>query len=83
MNDKAQHLNNWPETSNAFPDLMTEEELIVFLRIPEISEAGDYHNVIEHLKRMRNLPRIQLCKKVLYPTHAILQCIRKETKKGE
>ena len=65
------------------PELMTEEELIHFLRIPEISEAVDYHNVIEHLKRMRNLPRLQLCKKVLYPTHAILQWIQKETKNGE
>ena len=60
-------------------ELMTENELIQFLRIPEISRADDYHNVIEHLKRMRNLPRIQLCNKVLYPTRAILDWVARET----
>jgi hypothetical protein len=61
------------------PELMTEDELIQFLRIPEISRADKYHNVVEHLKRMRNLPRIQLCNKVLYPTRAILEWIAQET----
>ena len=65
------------------PDLLTEDELIQFLRIPKISNAKDYQNVIEHLKRMRDLPRIQLCNKVLYPTRAILDWIQKETKTGE
>jgi len=34
-------------------ELMTEAEVIHFLRIPEISNSKDYHNVIEHLKRIR------------------------------
>jgi hypothetical protein len=47
------------------PELLTEEELIVFLRIPKISKSQDYHNVIENLKRMHDLPRIHICGKLL------------------
>ena len=39
-----------------FPELMTEEEVIRFLRIPEISNATNYRYVIENLKRMHDLP---------------------------
>jgi hypothetical protein len=59
--------------------LLSEDELIRFLRIPEISTAKDHHNVVEHLKRYRGLPRISICNKVLYPTKAILDWIEKET----
>lgn len=51
--------------------LMTEEELIDYLRIPEVSNATDFHNVIENLKRARDLPRIRLCNGVLYPKAAV------------
>ena len=61
------------------PELMTEDELIRFLRIPEISNAENHHNVIEHLKRVRNLPRIHICNKTLYPREAILKWIEQET----
>ena len=61
------------------PELMTEDELIRFLRIPQISGAKDHHNVVEHLKRYRGLPRIRICNKVLYPTQAILKWIERET----
>ena len=40
------------------PQLMTEDELIRFLRIPEISKASDYSNVIDNLRRMHDLPCI-------------------------
>jgi len=60
-------------------ELMTESEVIQFLRIPEVSNSKDYHNVIEHLKRFRNLPRIHICNKALYPKKAILEWIEKET----
>lgn len=53
------------------PELMTEEELIRFLRIPEISKSENYHNVIENLKRMHDLPRINICGRPLYPIEAI------------
>jgi len=42
----------------ATPELMTEAELVIFLRIPEIGKSRDHHNVIESLKRMRRLPPI-------------------------
>ena len=42
------------------PSLMTEEELIRVLRIPEISNAKSHRNVVENLKRTRGLPRIHL-----------------------
>ena len=61
------------------PDLMTEEELIFFLRISQISGSIDHHNTIEHLKRVRNLPRIHICNKTLYPREAILKWVERET----
>ena len=60
------------------PELLTEEELIVFLRIPEISGSNNHHNVIEHLKRVRRLPRIHICNKTLYPRKAIEEGIEKQ-----
>ena len=67
---------------NSF-ELMTESEVIHFLRIPEISNSSDYHNVIEHLKRVRGLPRIHICRKALYPKKAILEWVEKETDAGK
>ena len=65
--------------SKTYPDLMTEEELVKYLRVPEVSKSNNYHNVIEHLKRMRDLPRIHLCSKALCPLDAIRDWIKKET----
>ncbi len=61
--------------------LLTEEELIIFLRIPQISKAKNYHNVIAHLKRYCNLPCIHLCRQPLYPIQAILRWIEEKTQK--
>jgi len=61
------------------PELLTEEELIVFLRIPQVSKARDYSNVIENLKRMHGLPRIHICGKPLYPREAINEWIKNKT----
>jgi hypothetical protein len=68
---------------NRYPDLMTEEELINYLRVPEISNAKNYHFVVENLKRMRDLPRIHLCAKALYPLKAIREWIDKEVTTGK
>ena len=38
------------------PNLLTENQLIRFLRIPQISKDQNYRNAIAHLKRYRNLP---------------------------
>ena len=64
------------------PELLTEEELIRYLRIPEVSSARDYHNVIENLKRMHDLPRIHVCGKPLYPREALRQWIQEKTTNG-
>ena len=60
-------------------DLMTEDELVVYLRIPEVSKSKDYHNVVENLKRMHQLPRIRICGKPLYPKEAIREWIKGKT----
>ncbi len=70
-----------PDSNGGFttcPELLTEDELIRFLRIPQISSSKDHHNVIEHLKRYRDLPRIRICNKVLYPTQAIRKWIERD-----
>jgi len=53
------------------PTVTTEEELIRFLRIPEISSAGNHHHVVENLKRKHGLPRIHLCGKTVYLMDAV------------
>ena len=65
------------------PVLMTEAELIEFLRIPEISGSQNYHNVVEHLKKVRGLPRLHICHGVLYPLKAVLKWVEKETDVGK
>lgn len=65
------------------PELMTESDLIQFLRIPEVSNSKNYHNVIEHLKKFRGLPRIHICRRALYPKKAILKWVEKETDVGK
>jgi len=65
------------------PELMTESEVIQFLRIPEVSNSKNFHNVIEHLKKFRDLPRIHVCRKALYPKKAVLEWIEKETNTGK
>ena len=62
-----------------YPDLMTEQEVVEYLRISEVSNSTNYHNVIEHLKRMRDLPRIHICSKALYPLEAVREWIGKQT----
>ena len=64
-------------------ELMTEEELVVFLRIPEISKAKNYASVIENLKRMHNLPCIHLCRKPRYPVKAIEKWIDEQCEKAK
>ena len=64
-------------------ELMTEDELIVYLRIPEVSKSKDYHNVIENLKRMHQLPRIRICGKPLYPREAIKEWVKGKTTNGK
>ena len=61
------------------PDLMTESELVDYLRVPEVSRAKDYRNVIDNFKRFHDLPRIHICGQPLYPRTAILEWISDHT----
>ena len=63
------------------PDLLTEPELIAYLRIAEISKATNFRNAINNLKRFHDLPRIHICGQPLYPREAIQEWIRHKTAK--
>ena len=67
----------------ACSELLTEDDLIRFLRIPEISKANNYNNVIENLKRMHDLPCIHICKKPLYPLNAVRKWIEEKLPKEQ
>ena len=64
------------------PAVMTEEELVRFLRIPEISNAKNSRNVIENLKRMHDLPRVHLCGKTVYLTETVKQWLQERVTYG-
>lgn len=66
-----------------YPAVMTEEELIRFLRIPEISNATNYRHVIENLKRKHGLPRIHLCGRSVYPTDSVRQWLLQRVTCGQ
>lgn len=65
------------------PTVMTEQELIQFLRIPEISNATDYRHVIENLKRAHGLPRVHLCGKAVYLTDSVKAWLEKHVVCGQ
>jgi len=54
-----------------FPELMTETELMHFLRIPDVSPSANPHNVVENLKRFHHLPCIHIGRQPLYPLVAV------------
>jgi hypothetical protein len=65
------------------PESLTEGELIQYLRIPLVSSAADYGNVIGNLKRMHGLPCIHISKQPLYPLEAIRQWIQEKITKEQ
>jgi len=54
-----------------FPRLMTETELVHFLRIPDVSQAANPRHVVENLKRFHQLPCIHISRQPLYPLAAV------------
>jgi len=59
VNRTAWEIATHEECSQAgFPELMTETELVCFLRIPDVSHAANPHNVVENLKLFPRLPCI-------------------------
>ena len=83
--DITEHMPEERGDLTTCPALMREKELIKFLRIPELTTAKDYSNVIANLRRMHDLPCIHICRQPLYPREAVLQWIsdmvEKELKK--
>ncbi|MDI6451795.1 hypothetical protein [Anaerobaca lacustris] len=65
------------------PELLTEAELIQYLRIPLISGAADHGNVITNLKRMHGLPCIHISKQPLYPLEAIRLWVQEKIAKEQ
>jgi len=68
-------------TTDRFRDLMTEDEVIDFLRIPEVSNGADPHNVIDNLRRQRGLPCLHISRQPLYYRPAIRRWLRAEIEK--
>ncbi len=54
-----------------FPELMTETELMHFLRISDVSQGVSPRNVVENLKRFHQLPCIHISRQPLYPLAAV------------
>jgi hypothetical protein len=83
---QTQHpVTRLPEKDKArqfFPELMTEDELIQFLRIPEISKSKNHRQVIAHLKRFHRLPCIHISRQPLYPLEAIRQWVIEKVEAG-
>ena len=67
---------------NGFPELLTEDELVEFLRIPLVSRTGNHHNVVEHLKRARGLPCLHISKQPLYWLPAIRDWIQQQVEQN-
>lgn len=81
----AELANALPSQNGEFqpcPTVMTEEELIRFLRIPEISNAANHRHVIENLKRNHGLPRIHLCGKTVYLADSVKQWLERHVTCG-
>jgi len=70
-------------TDSGFPEIMSQPELIEYLRIPEVSTAGDYSNVVDNLRRSHGLPCSHISKQPLFPLEAIRQWVREKPVKEQ
>ncbi|MHC4259927.1 MAG: hypothetical protein ACYSTF_05905 [Planctomycetota bacterium] len=76
---ETRHNNN----PDSFREVMTEAEVVEFLRIPEISKAKDHRNVVANLKRMRDLPCLHISKQPLYLRESVLGWVREQIEKEQ
>ena len=65
------------------PDVMTQEELIRYLRIPDVSKSQNPANVVANLVRVHGLPCIHICRQPLYPLNAVRQWVREKVAKEQ
>ena len=70
------------EAVKSFPPVMTEAELIAYLRIPEVSKAKDHAHVVANLKAAHRLPCLYISNRCLYPRDAVDAWILEHTTKG-
>jgi len=66
------------DSTGSFSEILTQQELIRYLRIPEISRARDHANVIDNLKRYHGLPCIHISKQPLYPLAVVRRWVREK-----
>lgn len=71
------------QTVKSWPDLLTESELVEYLRIADVSRAKNFRYVIDNLKRMRGLPSIHICRQPLYPLSAIRKWVEEKVAKEQ
>jgi hypothetical protein len=70
-------------SKTTFPELMTETELMHFLRIPDVSPSANPRHVVDNLKRFHQLPCIHISRQPLYPLAAVRKWVeRKLAKEG-
>jgi len=62
---------NREQNNIGFRGLMTENELMHFLRIPDVSHGANPHKVVANLKRFHQLPCIHISRLPLYPLVAV------------
>jgi len=74
-------MNTNSSAASYYPELMTQCELIEYLRIPEVSTAANHGNVIDNLKRFHQLPCIHISKKPLYPLAAVRRWVEEKLRK--
>ncbi len=63
------------------PALLTEKELVKFLRIPEVTKSKNFSNVIDQLKRFHDLPCLHICRQPLYLKDTIIEWLREKIRK--
>lgn len=61
--------------TNSYPDIMTEAELIEYLRIPCVSKSKNYKNVVDNLVAKWGLPCIHISLKRLFPLALVRQWV--------
>jgi hypothetical protein len=67
----------------SFPEIMTQNELCQFLRLPEVTNGQKSANVICNLRRMRGLPCVHICRQPLYWLPAVREWLKSETEKEQ
>ena len=63
------------------PELMTQEEVIRYLRFPDVSSSKNYVDCIKYLVRIHGLPCMHISRKPLYPLEAVRRWIMQKTEK--